>query len=253
LPGEVEVVSGGGVIIRPNVGLLATTDSAFGGSGAGGSGGVGSGAVAVSMLGGSFAVTDINGGGSAVERTDSRGGSLRLSRLTSSSSSLCFRPASQRRLLSSEDSGSAFSVCEGVVVARGDSRTAPSSVSIVGLAIKMFAFGLWVRIASASLSPLRFAHSIALRPRLSRSCGSAPALIRIRTRFVWPKMTARMRAVWPPLVLSLTSAPSVSNALTARSSPDVTACVNGMEELKSRSLQTAATTRGLVRHSKGDS
>jgi hypothetical protein len=36
----------------------------------------------------------------------------------------------------------------------------------------------------------------------------------------------------------LTSAPPVKSALTARSSPEVTACVNGMEELKSRSLQT---------------
>ncbi len=75
--------------------------------------------------------------------------------------------------------------------------------------------GPFLRIASASVNPLRCAHSTALRPRLSRNCGSAPAFIRSLTRFVWPKMTARMRAVWPPPVVSFTSAPLASNADTA--------------------------------------
>src|ERR1043166_7299616 len=66
---------------------------------------------------------------------------------------------------------------------------------------------------------------------------------------VCPKITARMSGVWPPLVLSLTSAPSASNADTALSSPEVTALVNGMLELTARSLQNLLTQReGLVRY-----
>src|ERR1044072_9164437 len=65
-------------------------------------------------------------------------------------------------------------------------------------------------------------------------------------------MTARMSGVWPPLVRSFTSAPSASKADTAFSSPDVTALVNGMEELIARYLQKhSIPQRGLVRYFTG--
>src|ERR1051325_11492575 len=61
-------------------------------------------------------------------------------------------------------------------------------------------------------------------------------------------MTARMSGVWPPPVLSFTSAPLAINAETALSSPEVTALVNVIAELTRTTPSKLPEHRGFVRY-----
>src|SRR6185436_15069367 len=108
-------------------------------------------------------------------------GSSRFGRSNSCSSSRCRRPASHLRLLSSSEGFALTSGSRAGGSATGLGGCSTSTTAFFGAALE---FGSLERNSSASFDPLRFAHSIAFRPRLSRRCGSAPALTRSWTRLV---------------------------------------------------------------------
>ena len=177
---------GGGVSIRGGVINLG------GGSGSGAFGFLTAGGVSAT---GAFPVAAprmSRGGASCSTAGDGcGGGSLRSTRRRACSSSLCLNPASQRLLLSASETSSFGFVlgCDSGAIFSGSSNG--TTIRLGGVLGRE----VLVRIATVSVAPLRCAHSIALRPRLSRRCGLAPACISSFMSFVWPKMTARMRAV----------------------------------------------------------
>ena len=78
----------------------------------------------------------------------------------------CFKPAIQRRLRSSCDTEVEFSTSvRGVDLGGGVCARNSACVRV----------GMLLSTARASVAPRRCAQSIALSPRLSRTCGSAPA------------------------------------------------------------------------------
>ena len=89
----------------------------------------------------------------------------------------CFKPAIQRRLRSSSDRPVVFSTFRSVELRGG----VCGRVVVLVPAVRV---GLLLSTSITSVAPLRCAQSIALRPRLSRNCGSAPASSRRGMRCV---------------------------------------------------------------------
>lgn len=92
----------------------------------------------------------------------------------------CFKPAIQRRLRSSSETAVVFSASDSIdAVDLGRGVSARNSALVFAGRL-----GLLLRRSMTSVAPLRCAQSIALRPRLSRTCGSAPASRRREMRCV---------------------------------------------------------------------